>query len=335
MKLLVLILLLLSFNISAVTPETESAKLLLERFSQSLRHLNFTASFVVVKNNQVKPYHWFHGVADNKQELEILTQLNGSRHDILRQGKMVSYIEPEQEPYSMISNDIQGPIPSIFRGDISQLEENYRFISVGRSRILGRVAQLIRIVAKDKYRLSYWLWLDQKTALPLKIAILTRKGSLLEQVQFTHIEMNDELSDNLIQLQSTELPKVISSSNQQNHSNLSWQVDWLPRGFKVLKSNKHNLNTYNRGGDRAVEFMLFSDGLVDISVYVNSSQEKFRDPEYANDGATMVFNHIAQGIEVSVVGDIPLITAKKIAKSIGPAIINNAVSDDLNSVREP
>ncbi|MBU2869616.1 MucB/RseB C-terminal domain-containing protein [Colwellia sp. E2M01] len=326
MKLPVLFLLVLCVNLSVSAAETESAKLWLERFSQSLRQLNFSASFVVVKNNQAEPYHWFHGIDEAGQELEILTRLNGSRHDVLRQGELVSYLEPDQEPYSVISDDTRGPIPSVFRGDISELEESYRFISVGRSRILGRVAQLIRIVAKDKYRYSYWLWLDQNTGILLKMAVLTRQGKLLEQVQLTHLEVNDKLSDNLIQLKSTELPKAITLTNQQQNKQLTWQVDWLPRGFSMVKSNQHYLNSYNRGADRTVDFILFSDGLVDISVYVNLSNEKFRAAEYANDGATLVFNAISQGIEVGVVGEIPLDTAQKIAESIAPASALSRVS---------
>ncbi|TYK65078.1 MucB/RseB C-terminal domain-containing protein [Colwellia echini] len=319
MKLSVFFLLLLCINLPTKAAETESAKLWLERFSQSLRQLNFTASFVVVKNNQAEPYHWFHGIADNGQELEVITRLNGSRHDVLRQGEIVSYIEPDQDPYSVISDDIRGPIPSVLRGDISEIAESYRFISVGRSRILGRVAQLVRIVAKDKYRYSYWLWLDQNTGLLLKMAVVTRQGKLLEQVQVTHLDVTDKLSENLVQLQLAELPKAINLSDQQQSKQLAWQVDWLPRGFNAVKSNQHNLNSYNRGDDRMVDFMLFSDGLVEISVYVNPSNEKFRAPEYASDGATLVFNAISQGIEVGVVGDIPLVTAQKIAESLAPA----------------
>ncbi|MEI6893636.1 MAG: MucB/RseB C-terminal domain-containing protein [Colwellia sp.] len=334
MKLSVLFLLLLSFNISAIATETKSAKLWLERLSQSLRQLNFTASFVVVKNNHAEPYHWLHGIADNGQELEVLTRLNGPRHDVLRQGEVVSYIEPEQEAYSIRTDYIRGPIPSVFRGDIKALETSYRFISVGRSRISGRIAQLVRIVAKDKHRFSYWLWLDQKTGLLLKMAVLTRQGNLLEQIQFTHIEVADQLSDNLAQLQSAELPEVVSLAYQQQHKDLSWQVDWLPQGFAVVKSNQHNLNTYNRGEDRAVEFMLFSDGLVEVSVYVNLSQEQFREPEYAIDGATIVYNHILQGIEVGVVGKIPLATAKKIAESIMPNV-DKTKKNNLPSTPNP
>ncbi len=334
MKLSALFLLLFSFHVSAISADTESAKLWLERLSQSLRQLNFTTSFVVVKNNQAEPYHWLHGIGENDQELEIFTRLNGPRRDVLRQGTIVSYIEPEQGAYSLTSTEVRGPIPPIFRGDITELEESYRFISVGRSRILGRVAQLVRIVAKDKNRFSYWLWLDRQTGLLLKMAVLTHQGQLLEQIQFTHLEVNEQLSDNLVQLQLTELPDIIQLTNPKQNKALSWQVDWLPLGFAVVKSNQHNLNSYNRGDDKAVDFMLFSDGLTEVSVSVNPSKEKFRAPEYASDGATMVFNHIIQGIEVGVVGDIPLATAKKIAESIVPATVDNRKDDAQHSLRE-
>ena len=331
MKLSALFLLLLSFNVLAINTDTESAKFWLKKLSQSLRELNFTTSFVVVKNNQVEPYHWLHGIGDNELELEIFASMNGPRRDVLRQGDVVSYIVPEQEPYSVISKDIRSPIPSIFRGDITALEDNYRFISVGRSRILGRVAQLIRIVAKDDYRFSYWLWLDQQSGLLLKMAVLTRQGQLLEQIQFTRIDVSEKLSENLVQLQLTELPPVGKLNNRQENKNLPWQVNWLPEGFKLLKSNQHSLNSYSRVGEKTVDFMLFTDGLVEVSVYVNASKENFRAPEYANDGATMVYNHVSQGVEVGVVGGVPLVTARKIAESIGlaPSKVPIKKTDDI------
>jgi sigma-E factor negative regulatory protein RseB len=87
----------------------------------------------------------------------------------------------------------------------------------------------------------------------------------------------------------------------------------------MVKSNQHSLNSFSRAGEKAVDFMMFSDGLVEVSVYINASEENFRAPEYANDGATMVYNHVTQGVEVGIVGGIPLITARKIAESIGLA----------------
>ena len=317
MKFFCSFLLLLSISFAANAVKSEQAKPWLERLSHSLRDLNYSTSFVEVKNNQAEPYHWLHGVTESKVELEIIARLNGSRRDVLRKGDIVSYIEPEQEVYSIASTSLTSPIPSILSADISRLEENYRFISVGRGRILGRVAQLIRIVSKDAHRFDYWLWLDQQSGLLLKTAVFTRQGQLLEQIQFTHLEITDELSENLKQLQETQLPEVIELAKNNYDSDLLWQLNWLPEGFKTIKSNRHRI----RQNKKTVEFMLFSDGLIDISVYVNPSVEKQRDIEFANDGATLVFNQIINNLEVSVVGKIPLATAKKIANSIAPASI--------------
>ncbi len=315
----------LFFSFSALSADTEQAKLFLERLSQSLRQLNFNTSFVVVKNNHAEPYHWLHGVIEKQNnetvnevankdniELEILALLNGPRRDTLRINNTVSYIEPEYAPYSISSEQISGPIPTVFGRDVSILENNYHFVSVGKNRVLGRAAQLIRIVPKDAHRFGYWLWLDQQSGLLLKLAIITRKGKLLEQIQFTHLEITDTISENLRQLEVTELPKVIDITAQQKITDLAWQVNWLPSGFEPIKSNRHRINT----NKQAVEFMLFNDGLVDISVYVNPSEDKQRAIGFANDGATLVLNQVINNIEVSVVGKIPLETAKKIVSSV-------------------
>jgi sigma-E factor negative regulatory protein RseB len=306
-----------SFSALSTTVDNDNAKLSFERLSDALRELNFSTSFVVVKNNQAEPYHWLHGLTKESKnasqtELEILALLNGPRRDILRIDDTVSYIEPEYAPYSIISPYISGPIPAVFGQDVSVLDNNYHFVSVGKSRVLGRVAQLIRIVPKDTHRFGYWVWLDQQSGLLLKLAVITRKGKLLEQIQFTHLDITDNLSEHLKQLQATDLPKVIDSSSKPEESELAWRVNWLPNGFKQIKSNVHRINS----SKQAVEFMLFNDGLVDLSVYVNPSKDEQRAIEFANDGATLVLNQVINNVEVSVVGKVPVATAQKIVNSV-------------------
>ena len=328
MKVLIFLLLLLSNSFVAIAAESSpvkpliknsqittpvSAKLWLNRLSKSLKTLNFNTSFVVVKNNQAEPYHWFHGRDENDLELEIFATLNGPRHDILRKGDVVSYIEPEVAPYSVESEKLSGPIPAIFSADISLIENDYEFISVGRSRVLGRVAQLIRIVSKDQDRFGYWLWLDQESGLLLKLAIISLKGQLLEQIQFTHLDITDSLVDTLIQLKQADLPPVIELPTIKQDHKLTWQVNWLPTGFKQIKANRHSMSST----EQPVEFMLYNDGLVDVSVYVSASDENKRKVEYVMDGATVVLNQVVNGFEISVVGKIPSNTAKAIADSIG------------------
>ena len=143
MKLISSLLLLVTISTSVAANENEQAEPWLERLAQSLQTLNFSTSFVVVKNNQAEPYHWFHGVDESGNELEILSLLNGPRRDVLRKHNTVSYIEPEAPPYSVSSQQIAGPIPAVLREGVTQLAKTYDFISVGRSRVLGRPAQLI------------------------------------------------------------------------------------------------------------------------------------------------------------------------------------------------
>ena len=312
MKLLSYVLLLLSMSFSAVAEESEPAKVWLERLSNALNKLNFSTSFVVVKNNQAQPYHWFHGVDENGKELEILSLLNGPRRDILRKDNIVSYIEPELPPYSVTSKKISGPIPAILAGNISQLETIYDFISVGRSRILGRPAQLIRIEPKNAHRYAYWLWLDQQSSMLLKLSVVTKQGQQLEQIQFTHLDITDKPSESVLQLNDTELPVLVDIPVEYQKQELQWDVNWLPAGFKQINSNRHKISLTKQ----PVEFVLFSDGLVDISIYVNASKEKQRNADFAMEGATLVLNQVNDGIEVSVVGKIPSKTAKAIADSI-------------------
>ncbi|MFT5756613.1 MAG: sigma-E factor negative regulatory protein RseB [Alteromonadaceae bacterium] len=307
-----IVLLLLSITTSAIATENEQASSWLNKLSLSLKQLNFSTSFVVVKNNQAEPYHWFHGINENGEELEIISLLNGPRRDVLRKGDIVSYIEPELPPYSIATQQISGPIPAIFREDMSSIANSYDFISVGRSRVLGRPAQLIRIVSKDKHRFGYWLWLDQESSLLLKFALITRTGQLLEQVQFTHLEITQLPSENLKQLEIAELPQISEVTKSFQAHDLSWRVGWLPTGFKKIKANRHRITS----STEPVEFMLFSDGLVNVSVYINNSTDKQRAVEYVMNGATVVLNQVNEGFEVSVVGKIPSKTAKAIADSI-------------------
>ncbi|NQZ81597.1 MAG: MucB/RseB C-terminal domain-containing protein [Colwellia sp.] len=307
-----IVLLLLSITTSAIATENEQATSWLQKLSLSLKQLNFNTSFVVVKNNQAEPYHWFHGINEGGEELEIISLLNGPRRDVLRKGSIVSYIEPELPPYSIATKQISGPIPTVFRGDMSSISSSYDFVSVGRSRVLGRPAQLIRIVSKDQHRFGYWLWLDQESSLLLKFALITRTGQLLEQVQFTHLEITKHLSENLKQLETAELPQISEVPKSFQENDMAWRVGWLPNGFKRIKANRHRISSTKQ----PVEFMLFSDGLVNVSVYINNSADKQRAVEYVMDGATVVLNQVNKGFEVSVVGKIPSKTAKAIADSI-------------------
>lgn len=311
MKLIITLSLLLISSFS-LADEVNDAFSALQKLSHSLRTLNFSTSFVVIKNNNAEPYLWSHGITDENVELEVLSLLNGPHRDIVRRNNTVSYLEMGSKPHSINSAFINSPIPDIFSGNTELLNQYYDFVSVGRSRILGRAADGIRIVSKDPYRYSYWLWLDDASGLLLKLAVLNKQGQVLEQIQFTHVELNDGINPSLQQVKASELPKVIELPEDVNKQTHPWEASWLPAGFTQINANTHRIIHTQQPS----EFKMFSDGLVDISVYVSPSKEAQRKSGIVYDGATVVFNGISNNIEVSVVGKIPAETAQKIADSI-------------------
>ena len=158
------------------------------------------------------------------------------------------------------------------------------------------------------------------------MALITRKGRLLEQIQFTHLEITDAPADSLKQLAKAELPKIVELPDVEQHK-FAWQVNWLPEGFEARKTNRHRISHTKQ----PVEFMLFNDGLVDVSVYVSNSSDNQRAVEYVMNGATVVLNQVVNGYEVSVVGKIPSKTAKMIADSVVFATSNDVPSKGSNS----
>ncbi|TLU59908.1 transcriptional regulator [Thalassotalea litorea] len=288
-----------------------TAKQWLQRLSNSLRQLNFDTSFVVVRNNRAEPYRWLHGIEDGR-ELELISLLNGPRKEAVRVDNTVSYFESNQQPYSVTTDSISGPIPRAFTSDIEKVHQSYDLVEVGKSRILGRPAQLIRLVSKDKQRFGYWVWLDIESGLLLKAAIINGEGELLEQIQFTHLTISEHSNEMLKQLLEAELPKTHDNPLEVSQAQLNWRVNWLPNGFDMLESNQHFVETINL----PVDFLLFNDGLVDVSVYVSATDEAPRKSSINQTGATVLLSQIREGYEINVVGKVPAQTANAIADSI-------------------
>ncbi|WNC69410.1 MucB/RseB C-terminal domain-containing protein [Thalassotalea nanhaiensis] len=281
----------------------------LQRLSNSMKTLNFDTSFVVVRNNRAEPYRWLHGI-ENNRELELITLLNGPRKEAIRIDNVVSYFESDHSPYSVNNNSISGPIPAALFGDIEKLQLIYDFIGVGKSRILGRPAQLVRLESKDKQRFGYWLWLDIESGLLLKAAVISRQGELLEQIQFTHLMITQQSNDILKQITEAKLPEPHMLNTAE--VTLPWQVNWLPTGFELVKTSKRKIQKV--AGQ--VESLMFNDGLVDVSVYVIASDEPPRQPTINQTGATVLLSSLRDGYEITVVGQVPAKTAANIAQSI-------------------
>ena len=182
---------------------------------------------------------------------------------------------------------------------------------MGRARVAGRPAQQIRIVSRDNTRFSYQLWLDEQSGMLLKLNTLDLQGNVLEQIQVTSLTMSDTPPAYFARVNRASLPRPLALTPSTNRQQ-GWEVDYLPDGMVEVKRDIRRLAMTGQ----VVEYKLFSDGLVDVSVYVQPASDAI--------GSDLVLRHdlstfltLTDGkAQVTVIGEIPLQTANAIATSL-------------------
>ena len=284
----------------------------LARLSRQTASLNYEISFVLnIPGKDAQPFLWRHAKIDEHTQIEQLSLLNGPGFENIRVNDVVSVFQPGYPAYSMYGSAIDGPIPYSLLHEPDKLQKSYQFLLVGRNRISGRSAQQIRITSTDKTRYGYNLWLDEETGMLLKLNMHSLDGKLLQQIQVTQLRIDDRIADAFSQLQQENLPRVINVVNppQRKHE---WKLAFLPVGMQAIKQDIHQLAITGQ----VVEYSLFSDGLVNVSVYIQTATGVFQDDVNLNNGANTVHSRTDGKVQVTVVGDIPLVTAQLMAKSI-------------------
>ncbi len=316
MKVITFVLsLVVSFN--AFANDTNPAKDLLLKMANAVHTRNFDASFVVVKGKTMEPYRWVHALQGDT-ELEHLSLLNGAGLEMVRIDNQVTYFEPQSEPYSLKTDSIAGPIPEVLFKDIDRLSAHYDFVLGGKGRIAGRAAQLVRIESKDEYKYNYWIWLDMESSLLLKAAYVNHEGEALEQLQLTHISVTEQPAGMLLEVLNRNFPTPLPNDALINEDSTAtnWKISWLPDGFELLKSDRHKLDLNNE----LTDYYLFSDGFVEVSVFIQRPLPGKRLSGALTSGATTVYVHNGGNFDVSVVGNVPSMTAKAIAESVTRAL---------------
>jgi sigma-E factor negative regulatory protein RseB len=324
-RLLPVLFLLVAANTMAAQSQTDiptdapaqevsklSAQDWLARLSSLVTKRNFEASFVVYRmGEETVPYLWRHGILEDGTEMEQLSLQNGPGREFIRVNNRVSVFEPDVPPYSIIGASINGPIPAALLRNERDLLESYEFVVVGRSRISGRPAKQIRIVSRDDTRFSYQLWVDEETAMLLKLNMLNDQGKIIEQVQMSTFAVSATPHEYFNRVNQARLPQLMATNPIPDKQH-GWDVSFLPVGMKEVKQDTRRLAITGK----RVEYRMFSDGLTDVSVYVEPATQSINDDVLTAHKLTTFLSRQIDGAQITVIGEIPPKTANAIAMSI-------------------
>ncbi|PJG84997.1 sigma-E factor regulatory protein RseB [Conservatibacter flavescens] len=302
--------LLLLFSVSSLSATELSPQQWVTNMVKSNQQLNYDMTFITLGPIDTLSLRYRH-VFDEDTVYAQLLNLDNSPQEIVQRGDIVSYFANNYPPFSIESNHIVDQLPNILRVNISDLTKHYEFIDLGRNRIANRVAQTIRIQPKDNFRYQYVVFIDEETQLLLRSDMLDRDGNLLEQFRVVNIQLNTEPQTFTNYLAFAHLPPLVQHSAQVIDKNvINWTPSWLPQGFTQLKATREKIN------NQYIDSQLYTDGLFSFSLYVSDSPLPDNHETVWKQGSHTIYSETINKKEITLIGQIPLTTAKRIVQDI-------------------
>ncbi|RTE87105.1 MucB/RseB C-terminal domain-containing protein [Aliidiomarina sp. B3213] len=288
----------------------EAGEAWFSRMQEALRTLNFSAKFVAIDPFGMQMYRWLHSVNAENGEVEVLEQLDGPPQPIIRVNNRLSYFQSVGDSYSTEGSHIIGPWPEGIHTPVSRLSSSYDIVLAGGVRVLDTQAIHVRLLPKDAERYNYSFYIDRNTGMLLGAKTFAPQGELLSQVLLSHFEYQQHPIEDLERsVSEVQMPRMLSTGRESD-STQSWVVEGKPIGFQLVRQQMVELSPFTSLADH----MLFSDGMTQFSVYVNSGEER---PAPVRVQSLYSVVSVDKGpFTVTVVGKIPIPLAERVARSV-------------------
>jgi len=294
-----------------VPAHADEAQDWLTRLGQAEQQQSFHGTFVYERNGSFSAHNIWHRV-QNGQVRERLLQLDGSAQEVVRIDGRTQCVSG-----TLIAGLGDSPNAAARALDPKKLKNWYDLAVIGKSRVAGRDAVIVSLTPRDQHRYGFELHLDKKTGLPLKSLLLNDKGQLLERFQFTSLDTDEVPSDKDLMADADCKPINIASDKASAAKTVqNWRSDWLPPGFELTSSSSHKDAQTNT----QVSSLMYDDGLARFSVFLEPLNGATVTDTRTQLGPTVAVSRrltTPQGeMMVTVVGEIPIGTAERIALSM-------------------
>ncbi len=300
----------------------------LVRMGDALELLNYEGTLVQLNGSDVAVMRVVHRV-ENGEPTERITAMDEVGREIIRRGNDLTCILPDQHAVMVENRGKDGqaasPLRQQFPGDLHFDDRYYRLTIATGGKLVGRDTRVVTVQPTDSFRYGYRLWLDQATAMPLKVQIAGDDGVVVEQLLFSNINLPERIPASAVQPSVTTDSFTLRrraadsppASGPAMPARAAWRVGSLPPGFSLLDYRSQPA----QADAVPMEQLVYSDGVVRVSVFIESGVAPAEQAGGASRmGATNAFTTVAGDYLVTAVGEVPLRTVETIAKSVSPAI---------------
>ena len=301
--------------------EQREVRGLLDRMVRASRTLDYVGTFVYRNGSTIQSMKIIHR-ADTDGSRERLVALSGAAREVIRDGRRVTCILPDDRTVVVARRRPGRPYHStVFGPEVAigpDVAEFYSLSSAGVERVADREATVIDVRPKDRYRYGLRLAVDRETGLLLKSELLDDGMTALEQIVYTHLELPDSIPDEALE------PRISDAGFMRYETEAAegggstarireWTIGWLPAGFRMTNESHGPI----RPGHDPVDHRVYGDGLASLSIFIErglDEDDRFEGPSSV--GAVNAFGRLVGGFQLSVVGEVPGITVEKVAASI-------------------
>lgn len=291
----------------------------LESMAEASRKLTYRGDFVYQQGASLETLSVLHSYKDG-QEKELISYLDGLPREVTRQGKQITYISADRPPVRFGHDSL---IPMVGRFTSKNLGKYYQLKPAALDRVAGREAVQLLVVPTDRFRYGYQLWLDRRSSLLLKLVMVDSEGRIIERMQFTSLQFSDSLSQQemaLLERASSPVPEEsqVAMSSVDSGSGWGWEAGWIPDGFEVRDRSRRQSPV----SERMVDSVIYSDGIASFSVFVEPDETRVLSQSSEQIGSlaavSKVFRNNDAYFHVTVVGEVPLGSAERVAVSVRP-----------------
>jgi len=286
---------------------------LLDRMAHVVTVTDYEGTVIRWENGDSEALKIVHKIIDGVIHEKLVTQ-EGNGLEIIRVGNEVHCILPDKQTVLIEDWNNQSTLFSALPSSDIRYGADYDVSIVREDRVSGRRAVVLAVRPHDSFRYGHRIWLDDATSFPLKTELLGVNGELIEQIKFADIRLGADIP-------KAALAPTMSLDNfswykqparyESEAVETSWESDDLPSGFRATSSRTEQLP----GADAPVTHIVYSDGMATVSVFIAERNEtKFA--EKTSVGASSTYSIQQDGFQITVVGEVPAATVRRIATSM-------------------
>jgi len=292
----------------------EDAAAWLSRTATAAQKQNYVGTIVYQHGGRFETSRLVH-LNDRGNEVEKLVNLEGPAREVIRMNGEVRCYYPDAKIIRIEPRTFRNAFPSLSAQQQAALTDFYSFRMAERERVAGIETQAWVFEPKDGLRYGHKFWADAESGLLVKARIVDERNEVIEQFAFTEILIGVKIDREQVNptwavtppdWQVRQLGKGDAESKETG-----WTVTRVPPGFiKIVDGYRH------LRGARDVAHLVYSDGLVAVSVFIEPIGAASHPIGISRQGGINVVARQQDDNLITVLGEVPVATVRQIAHSV-------------------